>query len=222
MRASFMATARRPSSAAIAGIVFAIILIVVIALFRSAASASPVDTGRWIDDAARRDAVSAALGLIPFAGIAFLWFIAVARSLLGSREDRFFETVFLGSGLLFVATLFVAAAVLATVIKLDNNASVPTGLASTSWVFATTLLGEFGTRMAAVFALALSTAALRIASLPRWLGFTGYATGLTLLLTPPLPLGTQVVFPLWVAIVSSALLLGRSRVAVENPTLSSQ
>ncbi|HYN49721.1 MAG TPA: hypothetical protein VES62_02250, partial [Thermoleophilaceae bacterium] len=49
------------------------------------------------------------LYLVPFAGIAFLWFIAVIRSLIGDREDRFFATVFLGSGLLFVAMLFVAA-----------------------------------------------------------------------------------------------------------------
>jgi len=40
--------------------------------------------------------------LAPFAGIAFLWFIAVVRNLIGDREDRFFATVFLDSGLLFV------------------------------------------------------------------------------------------------------------------------
>jgi hypothetical protein len=40
------------------------------------------------------------LYLAPFAGIAFLWFIAAIRSQLGEREDRFFATVFLGSGLL--------------------------------------------------------------------------------------------------------------------------
>jgi hypothetical protein len=44
-------------------------------------------------------------------GIAFLWFIAVIRNLISDREDRFFATVFLGSGLLFVAMLFIAAGV---------------------------------------------------------------------------------------------------------------
>ena len=48
---------------------------------------------------------------MPFSGIAFLWFIAVVRHLIGDREDRFFATVFLGSGLLFVAMLFIAAGV---------------------------------------------------------------------------------------------------------------
>jgi hypothetical protein len=46
--------------------------------------------------------------LAPFSGIAFLWFIAVVRNLIGAREDRYFATVFLGSGLLFVAMLCVA------------------------------------------------------------------------------------------------------------------
>jgi len=43
---------------------------------------------------------------LPFAGIAFLWFIGVLRDRLGELEDRFFATVFLGSGLLFLAMLF--------------------------------------------------------------------------------------------------------------------
>ena len=51
------------------------------------------------------------LYLAPFAGIMFLWFIAVIRDQIGEREDRFFATVFFGSGLLFVAILFAAMAV---------------------------------------------------------------------------------------------------------------
>ena len=47
----------------------------------------------------------AALYLAPFAGIAFLWFVAVIRDQIGDREDRFFATVFFGSGILFVALL---------------------------------------------------------------------------------------------------------------------
>ena len=52
-----------------------------------------------------------ALGLnpVPFAGIAFLWFIGVLRDRLGEFEDRFFSTVFLGSGFLFLAMLFASA-----------------------------------------------------------------------------------------------------------------
>lgn len=46
--------------------------------------------------------------LVPFAGIAFLWFIGVLRDRLGQLEDRFFATVLFGSGPLFLGTLFPA------------------------------------------------------------------------------------------------------------------
>ena len=58
-----------------------------------------------------RNWVSFALNLVPFTGIAFLWSMAVLANRVGLREDRFFATVFLGSGLLFVAMLFAAVAV---------------------------------------------------------------------------------------------------------------
>ena len=51
------------------------------------------------------ETISLALNLLPFARIAFLWLIAVLRDRLGELEDRFFTTVFLGSGLLFVAMI---------------------------------------------------------------------------------------------------------------------
>ena len=54
--------------------------------------------------------LSFAILMIPYAGIAFLWFIGVIRDQLGDAEDRLFSTVFLGSGLLFMALTFIAAA----------------------------------------------------------------------------------------------------------------
>jgi len=49
--------------------------------------------------------------LAPLAGITFLWFIAVVRDRMGQQEDRFFASVFLGSGLLFIAMYFAAIGV---------------------------------------------------------------------------------------------------------------
>ena len=79
-------------------------------LARYAVPADPSSPGTWLTEPNRRAAARLALYLVPFAGIAFLWFIGVLRSRLGELEDQFFATVFLASGLLFVATLFVAAA----------------------------------------------------------------------------------------------------------------
>jgi hypothetical protein len=73
--------------------------------------------GTWLIEPQHRNAVRLALGLVPFSGIAFLWFIGVLRDRLGALEDRFFATVFLGSGLRFIAILFTAAAVTDTLIE---------------------------------------------------------------------------------------------------------
>ena len=93
---------RTPRAAAVAGIVFSVLLISALVLLRVSVPAPPAVPGAWLTDSGRRAAVAIALNLVPFAGIAFLWFIGVLRDRIGQREDRFFATVFLGSGLLFV------------------------------------------------------------------------------------------------------------------------
>jgi hypothetical protein len=98
-----------PRAAAIAGILFSLLLITSLVLIRLSVPQNPEDAGDWMAGGWR--SVTLALNLLPFAGIAFLWFIGVVRDRLGEREDRFFATVFLGSGLLFLAMLFASAAV---------------------------------------------------------------------------------------------------------------
>jgi hypothetical protein len=201
---------RRPASAALAGIFFGVTLGVVILLLQSASPDLATDPATWIEVTARRDAVELALGVIPFAGIAFLWFIAVIRAQLGSREDRFFETVFLGSGLLFVAMLFASAAALkGALILVVSGAPVPATTLAYAWALATSLLGSFGARMVAVFMLSVTTMGARTGTVPRWLAVPGYVIALLLLLTPPLPSLSQFLFPLWVIALSLYILLGR-------------
>jgi hypothetical protein len=79
-----------------------VLLIAALVLLRLSVPAHPGEAGAWLTNQGRRTAAAVALNLIPFAGIAFLWFIGVLRDRIGEREDRFFATVFLGSGLLFV------------------------------------------------------------------------------------------------------------------------
>ena len=203
---------RQPRAAGIAGLAFAVILGAVLLLLSSAAPTSVSRAGSWVTDAERRQAVSTALTLIPFAGIAFLWFIAVVRSSVGRKEDRFFDAVFMGSGLMFVAMLFSAAAVLMAALSLSDSGVVQDSAAPVeAWALASALLGSFGARMAAVFAIAVSTASRRLGSLPTWLAVLGYLTGVLLLLTPPLPRWAQLLFPFWVGAVSVHVLLRERR-----------
>lgn len=87
-----------PRGAAIAGVIFSILLIVGLGLARYAVPADPSLPGVWMTDPDRRNAVRFALDLVPFAGIAFLWFIGVLRNRLGELEDQFFATVFSQAG----------------------------------------------------------------------------------------------------------------------------
>jgi hypothetical protein len=206
---------RRPESAAFAGIAFAVILSTVILLIRAGAPTDVNDPGIWTDPA-RRPAISTALTLMPFAGIAFLWFVGVVRAQVAPLTDRFFETVFLGSGLLFVVMLFAAAASLAAVLRLQAaGLDVPLETRGFAWTLAAELLGSFGARMAAVFTISVSTVVLRAGVLPRWLPLSGYLAGLLLLLTPPLDNHTTLVFPLWVLALSVTVLVRRDGAQVE-------
>src|SRR3982751_6167111 len=105
---------RTPKAAAIAGIAFSILLLIVMALFWSAVPTDALDKGAWLSGSLRR--VELALNLMPFAGVAFLWFIGVLRDRLGSREDRLMATVMLGSGILFLGMFFVAAAIFGAIV----------------------------------------------------------------------------------------------------------
>ena len=198
---------RAPRAAAVAGMVFAVILGTAIVLIRRVVPATGADAGSWLTSDQRRDQVTLALGLIPFAGIAFLWFIAVVRDHIGAREDRFFATVFLGSGFAFVAMLFAAGAVASGLV-----ASVgPGGDLPAHWEFGRrlvfTLMNSYGLRMAAVFTVATTTLGGRLGLIPRWLVVVGYLSAVSLLLVIGLvPLAT-LLFPLWVLLLSVHILL---------------
>lgn len=205
---------RTPRSAALAGIAFSVILTVALACVRTVVPADPSDTGRWLSDGSRRGAVLFALGLVPFAGIAFLWFVGVLRDRVGDAEDRFFATVFLGSGLLFVGMIFVAAA-LATGLVANAGHDRGSLLSSDVWTVGrrTTyeLMDVYAMRMAAVFTLATTTILLRTGIAPRWLIVAGYAVGVLLLVTVGLFAWIELVFPAWVLALSLYVLITEFR-----------
>ena len=199
---------RTPKSAAIAGILFALMLGTVIVMMSSAIPRDPAHGALWITNASSRNSVAFAMNLIPFAGIAFLWFIGVIRNRLGDREDKFFATVFLGSGLLLVGILFTAAAVIGSALFVySDSPDISRDTLRMALVLASTLLVTFGARMAAVFTLSVTTIGLRTQLVPRWLSVIGFACAVALVLTPPAPKLTQLVFPIWVLILSLHILL---------------
>ena len=154
-------------------------------------------------------AVIGGLYLAPFAGIMFLWFVAVIRDQIGEREDRFFATVFFGSGLLFVAILFVSVAVasmLSVCVRYLGQGPPSAREVQLAQGLSYTLLFGFGTRAAAVFLLATSTIGIRSSVFPLWFGRTGYLIGVVLLVVVAFWDWVILVLPAWVAMVSLYIL----------------
>ena len=199
---------RAPRAAAIAGILFAVLLITSFVLIRLAIPANPLEAGVWLQSHA--NTVVLALNLVPFAGIAFLWFIGVLRDRLGEREDRFFATVFLGSGLLFLAMLFMSAAMLGGLIiayTADPGRLIGSPTFTSARAIAYEVMNIYAIKMAGVFMIATSTLAIHTGFIPRWIAFLGYAVALLLLLSSRYIEGILLVFPLWVLLISLYILI---------------
>jgi hypothetical protein len=203
---------RTPRAAAVAGIVFSVLLITSLALLRVSVPGNPAVAGGWLTDSGKRSAVAIGLNLIPFAGIAFLWFIGVIRDRIGAHEDRFFATVFLGSGLLFVGMLFVAAAVAGGLIAgISSSGSPGAGTLALGRNVTSLLLNVYSMRMAAVFTLTTVTIARRTAIVSRWLSVAGIATALVLLVGVGISPWVELLFPAWILAVSIDILADRPR-----------
>ncbi len=202
-------TSAPPTIVAVSGLVFSILYMTSLILIRLSVPADPAESGAWLADPTYRKWCGIALNLIPFTGIAFLWFMAVLRYRIGQQEDRFLATVFLGSGLLFVAMLFAAAAVsqgLQTLIHTDSQAA-PSETYRVARRMAYALLNTFGMKMAAVFMFVTSTIGLRTGVLARWVAMAGYACGLIMLLVMSDFAGIAILFPGWVLLVSMWILV---------------
>ena len=80
------------------------------------------------------------------------------------------------------------------------------------WAYGRDHLGRvssavYAMRMAAVFTLSVSTAALRASALPRWVSYVGYVIAVGLLLGSAEQKWLQLLFPAWVLVVGAVILL---------------
>jgi hypothetical protein len=197
-----------PGAAAIAGIVFSVLLITSLVLMMISVPPNPQDAGAWLSD--NGSTVSLALNLVPFAGIAFLWFIGVVRDRLGANEDRLFATVFLGSGLLFLAMLFTATANAGGIITIYGSTPgmlIESGIYTFGRTLTYVIMNTYAMKMAGVFMITTGTLSLRTGILPRWMAYLGLALAVLLLLSTGTLYWAPLVFPLWVLLISVHILL---------------
>jgi hypothetical protein len=192
-----------PRAAGLAGVLFAILFATALVLIRTSVPDGVTSESPWLEGAAAQ--LKLASVLMPFAGIAFLWFIGVVRDGLGRYEDRFFASVFFGSGLLFLAMMFVSTAVGAALV-VSRTAAIDPVARDELAVFAQTMLliisKTYAVKMGAVFMISLATIWLKTGLMPRWLVFGTYLAAATVLLISDLSLWITMTFPAWVLIVS--------------------
>ncbi|CAM5212559.1 putative protein OS=Bosea thiooxidans OX=53254 GN=SAMN05660750_03402 PE=4 SV=1 [Bosea thiooxidans] len=198
---------KTPRAAAVAGILFSVLLLSALVLVLQTLRLHPQDPGDWVG--AQSWKVALALNLIPFAGIAFLWFMGVLRDRLGAQENRLFATVFLGSGILFIGMLFVAASAIGAILL--THTARPGELAGSltftlARSFAYNVASIYAMKVSSVFLITASTIVLRTGITARWTAFIGYAAAAVILFGSHMVDWTFLVFPVWVLIVSCDIL----------------
>jgi len=213
-RRRFFRNIRSLESAAIAGVAYAVLSFIGLSLLSGFPSLAfdDADLTAWFDDGGNQTSLIVGLNAAAMSSVAFLWFVAVIRRRLGSREDRFFATVFLGSALAYVgvwlsgAVALSAPAVAMTV--LDAGSVSPSSVSLAGGIGAGFLL-VVAPRLQAVFVLTASSLIMRTGILPRWISIVGYVAGLILFIVPIVWEPTSMLFPVWVFMVSVAIFLHR-------------
>jgi hypothetical protein len=199
-----------PRAAAIAGVLFSVLMGATLVIIRHAVPSRDSDPAEWMSDPTRVNAIRFAIQLAPFAGIAFLWFIGVLRNRLGHLEDQFFSTVFLGSGLLFVASLFASAALAGGLIETMTHSQERLRNSDVYFLGRQVVgaaLNVFAIKMAGVFLISTSTVILRTGILPKWISFLGYACAIVLLVSITNWPWISLLFPFWVLVLSTRILV---------------
>jgi hypothetical protein len=205
------AALRTPRSAAFAGMIFALLTLASLVTVHFALPHAPADSADLLTTSPERDLLLIGLSLIPFAAVAFLWFVGVVRDRIGEREDRFFSTVFLGSGLLFVAVLLVGEAVTAGMVMNLQPSDAATAAVAPDWWAATRNISkellEAALQMAGVFTTATATLLWRTSAAPRWLTLSGTVVSVLLFFALYVTQWIGLLFPAWIFALSLYILV---------------
>ena len=201
-------TLRTPRAAAVAGIVFSVLIIISFINLQISIPPESDFSPEWLEQSAGN--VIFALSLLPFAGIAFLWFMGVVRDRIGLMEDQFFSTLFFGSGLLYLAMTFATAALAGGIIGVFRIA--PQMLFNNGlYIFARASIHEFNNifaiRMAGMHMFVLGTIWWRTAVMPRWVALITFPVALLQVVGIQFFPWATLIFPAWVFLISTYILV---------------
>jgi hypothetical protein len=182
--------------------------------------APDTEIAQFYESEGLRRLILVGLYLMPFAGIAFIWFIVALRMWIGAsgaRENVLLSNVQLVSGILYIALFFIAAAASAAAAASVEFSTAPVEAAVVRQFpqYANALLFVFAMRMAAMFVFATSTIGRSTRALPSWFLLAGYVVGLFLLLSATFSQLLVLIFPMWLLVLSVLLLLQARRIPAD-------
>jgi hypothetical protein len=185
-------------------------------------TADPGEITAFYANPGGRRVVTAGLYLMPFAGIAFIWFIVALRMWINAhanREDVLLSNIQLVTGILFTGLLFVAIAAVTTGTAVVEAAGAPVdpSVLRQMPLFGGAVFFVFAMRMAAMFVFTTTAIGRNARILPAWFGVLGYLVGLFLLLTATFNNAFAMVFPTWVALLCVLLAIRLRRIKDPNP-----
>lgn len=198
---------RSPRSAAIAGILFALMRITSLILISSASKSTELNL-EWLKNVSSISSV--VVLFVVFSGIAFLWFTGVIRDLIGEREDHFFATIFFGSGILYVAMGFVWAAIFGAIVGIYTTTShllADNDIYILGFAIMNEIINDYSLRMVGVYMLSINTLWLRAKIMPRWIIIITYIMALGFLFFAGRLLEARYLFPVWVFLISLYILI---------------
>ena len=200
---------RSPRAAALAGIVYSILMGIGMILTYSLTRIAPDEiTQEWLQNWS--DTALLVIALVPYAGIAFLWFTGVVRDQLSYQEGRFFATLFFGSGVIQVVLLFIWSAIFGAIIGTRNlvaAGSVGNDVHIFGFVLMNEIIGNYALRMAGIYMTAIGALWGRTGSMPRWLIIITYVLAIGFLFAADRFRESRFIFPAWVLIVSIVILV---------------
>jgi hypothetical protein len=199
------------------GIAHALLFILAYLLLQGTpgAKASDAELVQFYTVGDRRRLIIVGLYLMPFAAIAFLWFIVALRMWIAYSAIRvsvLLSNVQLVAGIIYIALFLTAAAALSAMSASIEFAEsgVDASEARQFLQFSNTMVLVLAMRMAAIFVFTTSNIGRTSGVLPRWFIYAGFAVGLFLLLSASFSPLLVMAFPVWL-LTLGAILLGRAR-----------
>ena len=158
----------------------------------------------------------AGLYLMPFAGIAFIWFIVALRAWAQGyvrRQNALLSNVQLVAGIIYTTLFFAgAAAISVTASTAQFSDQINPDLARLFPQYGANLVLVFAMRMASMFVLTTTNIMRTTKVMPKWFAWIGYAVAIFLLLSASFNSLLIFVLPLWILAFCTLVALRARRI----------